>query len=445
MKKNILLFSFLSLLLFSSTAVASDFSIHGYYRNRVVNGHDFDLQSPNSAIPNSNDRFGYISYNQMRLRLEPHFKLNDHVALHSIFDVLDNVTFGSSNTQELNVLAPAIGTLTFPPGAGSFYVTGGTAGQNGSINVRAVWADILSPIGLFRIGRQPSHWGLGIFQNDGKERQSDFGDMQDRIAWLVQYDLGGPGSISTGLAWDIPFEAQFDPRTDGLDGQVKSNSEDANQWGAFVLYEQDNMQLGVLGGYRRRTGNSGATTITVTDAAGNSVASGIDGNTNLYFGDLYGKYKYGNVYVKAEGIFVGGKVTTGLAVDGIAFEGIGAAAAGNTCGSGGIICLPAGQDIQVVMAALEAGAEYKFGGEWNVKTGFAQGDQRILSSKITQLGFRPDYQIANLMFNIPLGTSPTLYDVTTGANLVGGKPITGNYINNALYLSAGYKHKFTLP
>ena len=97
------------------------------------------------------------------------------------------------------------------------------------------------------------------------------------------------------------------------------------------------------------------------------------------------------------------------------------------------------------MAALEADAAYDFGGEANLKTGFASGDGDILSSRITQLGFRPDYQIALMMFNLPLGTSPSFYDSTLGTQLAGGVPITGNYINNAFYVSTGYKHRFDLP
>jgi hypothetical protein len=38
------------------------------------------------------------------------------------------------------------------------------SGENGAINVRRIWMDILKPIGKFKLGRQPSNWGLGIFK-----------------------------------------------------------------------------------------------------------------------------------------------------------------------------------------------------------------------------------------------------------------------------------------
>lgn len=437
------IFAAAGLLMLVRSASAADFSLHGYFRNRVVMNDDLDLHRANNSIPHSNDRFGFISYNQMRLRLEPNFKLNDNLSLQAQFDVLDNVLFGTQSTRELSIIAPVVGVQTLPPGAGSFYMSGPTAvGDNGAINVRRVWADILTPIGKFRIGRQPSHWGLGIFQNDGNERQGDFGDTADRILYLLQYDLMDAGSITGGLLWDIAYEAQFDPRTRGLAIPPPPNSRDTQQYGGIVVFERPDFSVGVFGGLRRRNGADGATTMTVNDALGNATAAGIDGDTLLYFADLYGRYTWENYKFQIEGLYIGGKVTTGLAIGAIPFSGLGAGQ--------GIIQLPSNQTIQTWNAAFEAEAHYKFGGAWKFQAGFAEGDGSPLSQRITQLGFRPDYQIALIMFNMPLGSSPSLYGPRAGGGggtefLAGGQPITSNYINNAIYVSAGYKHKFEFP
>ncbi len=436
---------------FSSSAYAIDFSTHGYYRTRVVTLDNTDLQRTNNSIANSNNRFGFVSYNQMRLRLEPNLKLNDHLSIQSEIDILDNILYGTKDTEELNVLSPLVGTLTMPAGSGSFWMNGGVAGANQAINIRRVWADILTPIGKFRIGRQPSHWGLGIFQNDGRGRQSDFGDTADRILYLFQKDLAGASSITGGLLWDIAYEAQHDQRL-GFGGTVQSlampgNSRDTQQYAAMFLYNRPEVTVGVFGGIRRRDGRNGATTMTVTDAQLNEVSAGVDGDTLLYFADLYARYQYQNYKFQLEAVYLGGKVSTGLAVDAIPFQGLGAADPSNPCGSGGIICLPQDQSMQVLMAAFEAEADYQWGGSWKIQTGFAQGDGDVLSGKITQLGFRPDYQIALLMFNRPLGTSPSYYGEPayspgTTAKLGGGQWVSGNYINNAVYLTTGYKHEF---
>jgi len=433
---------FLLLSIACNDALAVDFSVHGYYRNRVVTTDDLDLQRPNNSIPYSNNRFGFISFNQMRLRLEPTLKLNDFLSLQSQFDILDNVLFGTSDTQELHIIAPVLGDQTLPPGAGSIYMTGPhTVGENGAINFRRLWADILTPIGKFRIGRQPSNWGMGIFQNDGNELQGDFGDTADRILYAVQYDVPGTGAVTGGLLWDIAYEAQFDPRINLLQTSPPSNNRDCQHYGAFFLFERPEAAVGLMGGLRRRNGPNGQTTMEVTDALGNTVAAGIDGNTLVYAADLYARYSYENYDFKLEGVYLGGKITTGLALDAIPFAGLGAGE--------GIIQLPPDQKLQVFMAAFEASGHYPTGDRWKFQGGFAQGDGSPLSQNITMYGFRPDYQIALMMFHYPLGTSPSLYGQKAGGGggteyLAGGKSITSNFINNALYFTAGYNHKFDL-
>lgn len=432
----------LAVLLIADIASAADFSVHGYYRNRVVANDDLDLQQPNRNIPYTNSRFGFVGYNQMRLRLMPNFKLNDYLSVQAQLDVLDNIVYGTNSTQQLSVTAPVVGPQTLPPGAGSFYMTGpATVGPGGAINVRRIWMDVLSPVGKFRVGRQPSNWGLGIFQNDGNELQGDFGDTADRILYLLQYDVVDTGTITGGLLWDYAYTAQFDPRINGLATPESSYSRSCQQYAGVFMFERPEFTAGLFTGLRRRKGPTGATTMQVTDALGNTVSAGIDGYTLLYFADLYARYTWENYNFKFEGIYIGGKVTTGLALNAIPFAGLGAGQ--------GIIELPARQDMQVFMAAFEAEGSYKFGGAWKFQAGYAPGDSTPLSQKVTQLGFRPDYQIALMMFNMPLGTSPSLYGQRAGGGggteyLAGGQSITSNYVNNALYLTAGYKHKFDI-
>jgi len=94
-----------------------DFSAHGYFRTRANAFFELDTQRPNNL---GNDRFGLVSFNQMRLRVEPVLKLNDHLSLHSQFDILDNIVFGSNNTDELVLNDPIIGTVALPAGGGGF-------------------------------------------------------------------------------------------------------------------------------------------------------------------------------------------------------------------------------------------------------------------------------------------------------------------------------------
>jgi hypothetical protein len=214
------------------------------------------------------------------------------------------------------------------------------------------------------------------------------------------------------------------------------------------MFEKPEATVGIIGGLRRRNGADGATTMTVRGPTCSTyditnpdcnVAAGIDGNTMMYFVDLYGRYSYGDYSFKIEGNYLFGKVSTGLALNAIPFAGLSAGQ--------GIIELPPDQNLQTFNVAFEAEGKYKTGDEWKFQSGFAQGDETPLSNNITMFGFRPDYQIALMLFNMPLGTTPSLVGAKAGGGggseyLAGGMPITSNYINNALYFTLAYKHKF---
>ncbi len=415
-------------------AMAMDFTSHGYYRTRFVGLYNLDLQNNNNAIANTNNQNSLIYFTEMRLRVEPTLKLNDFLQIRSQIDILDDITYGNNVTVQQEIQSPVIGTITMPAGAGSNSLTGGAAGANGSINVRRVWMDVTTPIGKFQIGRQPSHWGLGIFQNDGNGRQADFGDTADRILFLTQFPVTDKGTLTAGALWDIAYEAQRDPRVSGLATAIRENGQDTNQYAVILYYEQPEFSIGTFSGLRRRHGGSGTTT-TARDVNGTLQPAGIDGNTLMYFGDVYARVNLKHYRFQGEYVYLGGHISTGVAINAIPFQGLAAP---------GIIQLPANQSIGVSMGAIEAKGFYDWGGEWEVKGGFAQGDTSPLSNKITQYGFRPDYQVALLMFNYPLGVSPTLRNAATGAKLTGGMPITGNFINNAMYATTAYMHNIDI-
>lgn len=454
--KKILSF-FLFVLLFPSVASAFDFAIHGYLRNRIVYYHDLDTQRPNSSVNQGglgdNDRFGSILFAQERLRVEPILKINDNLSIQSQFDVLDNIIQGTQETKKIDFLSPIVGSIQLPGAGGAIGVTGGEAGENKALNIRRVFADILTPGGKFRIGRQPSHVGLGIFQNDGNGLNDDFGDTADRILYMAALETKKLGTINFGAVADFTFTAQQDPRISGLGRAISGPTEDMHQFAGVLLYDFKDFSLGTFSGIRYRNGREGATTTTarqillgpsgtpLPDANGNaqlgeSVPAGKDGDTLLYFADLYGEYKRGPIRVRGEYIFLKGKLSTGVAIDAIPFNNLPANARGP-------IELQEQNNALIQMGAMEADANFDFG-EFHFQGGYASGDARPLSQKITQFGFRPDYQIALLLFHTPLGSSPRVTQANGNGSgsrsLVGAVPVTGNYINNAIYSTIAYAH-----
>ncbi|PIR21210.1 MAG: hypothetical protein COV45_00250 [Deltaproteobacteria bacterium CG11_big_fil_rev_8_21_14_0_20_47_16] len=408
--------------------------MHGYYRTRFIPLYNIDLQGNNTNIANSNNSNSLMYFTQQRLRIEPTAKFNDYLQISSQIDFLDNILYGTNTPVRQQILDPVIGTITAPATAGAVSIVGGPAGEGGSINVRRIWMDIMTPIGKLRIGRQPSHWGLGIFQNDGNIRQGDFGDTFDRVLYLAQMPVGPKGALTLGGLWDIPFEAQTDPLTTNLSTSTVANGQNMGQYAFVGYYEQPEFTIGTFSGIRRRSGGNGTTT-TARDINGTLQAAGIDGPTLMYFLDAYARVNLKHHRFQFEYIYLGGHVSTGIAIDAIPFTGLAAP---------GIIQLPANQSIGVNMAAAEAKGFYDFGGEWEARGGFAQGDSSPLSNKITQYGFRHDYQLGLMMFYYPLGTSPSLYSSATGAKLAGGQAITGNNINNAIFATVKYMQEINV-
>lgn len=491
---------FISFFLFALTlgyelpAKAIEFTAHGYYRARFEFTHDLDLQRPNEGIVpgdpanNSNDRFGTVAFAQQRFRLQPSLKFNDHISIHGEIDFLDNLLFGQSDVETLQFANPIVGSLILPEAQAPYGVVGSSGGATvgsggGNFNVRQVYVDVMTSGGKFRIGRQSFKWGLGILSNDGGGMEGDYGDIFDRIFYAAGFNFNNGGQLLLSVVYDFAFEAQADPSIAGLDGGLASNWSDVMQGGLVLMYQTENFQIGTLGMVRYRNGEDGEPATTATyiydkatdgfcpDSATPSVTcdddvkvrndpntgqplidgisgiekpAGIDGDTLLYIIDLYTSFTIAKNYkFSFEGAYIGGKIAPGVAIDAIVLDD--AAQAGITNPLAEPITLPLNgtqNDVQIFMAAFEGQAKWNFGGEVNIQAGYASGDEAPLSSKITQLGFRPDYDIALMMFDVPLGTSPAFR--IGGITELGRKPMTPNYVNNAIYFTFEYKQEFDI-
>ncbi len=166
----------------------------------------------------------------MRFRLEPIINLGDQVRILAQVDLLDNLVLGS--TPE--------GAYYEPSGVGGrspwvplrFFGTTQVSptGRNSlteAISVRRVWAEVTTPFGQLHFGRMGSHWGLGMFHNDGNRLDDDYGDTVDRIF------------LSTRL-WGILFSpgVEFVDQgpTTGLWGESQGQALDAGQLDDVAQY-----------------------------------------------------------------------------------------------------------------------------------------------------------------------------------------------------------------
>ena len=120
---------------------------------------------------------------------------------------------------------------------------------NGFKNIQPRWlyADFRTPIGLFRVGQQPNHWGLGVLANDG-DHPTLFGDYRygsiaERILFATK--PGGKDSeVTVALAGDLIYRDNNARLTRG---------DHAFQGLAAILWEHGPGTLGLWGVYRNQT------------------------------------------------------------------------------------------------------------------------------------------------------------------------------------------------
>ncbi|MFO1518643.1 MAG: hypothetical protein U1F57_03105 [bacterium] len=442
MKKFLISLAALASLFGPASSFALDFSAHGYYRLRLEASHNLDLQKGSNisqGLQGDNNRFGTLFYGIQRFRLDPALKVSDNISFQAQIDFLDDVMFGSNDTRQLNVFNPITGTLSLPGANGAFGVTGGRGGDivtggGGNVNLRRLYVDLLTPIGKFRLGRQPSHWGLGIFQNDGNDWDSLFGDTFDRFLYIGKWDFKNGSNLAFATLVDFAFQNSGVPAINLLEGPVTGAAHDTYQFTQALLYQRPHLEVGTYAGLRLRGGTKGTTT-TALDASGNRIPAGNDGNTAAFYIDGYVKWEHDPIKIQAEYVYLGGKIGTGVCIDAVQVP------AGFQNPLPNPVCLKGSNDLSVNMGAMEVEGNHG-NEEWKFISGFAQGDSSPLSNRITQFGFRPDYHVGLLLFQEPLGTSPAIQ--VNGQTKLGNKPITSNFVNNAVYIGATYKHKFDL-
>ena len=153
------------------------FGLEGYYRVR------------GQAFPGFfEDSEGWPSYIQHRLRLSPVVSYGDDTKLQLEIDAIDDVVWGDN--------ASLAATSLF---AGSPSNTDLEGGEVGSLKLNRVWMEFPIPVGIMRVGRQPSNWGLGLLANAGDGFDDNFGENHygatyDRILFATR-----PLAVAQGI------------------------------------------------------------------------------------------------------------------------------------------------------------------------------------------------------------------------------------------------------
>ena len=285
---------------------------------RTLGCHDavIDEDMPGTEGPTSDaDRpcEDSVKSTNIRLRLEPTVNVNETTSVHFQVDVLDNLVLGTQPSGNPGQTSPlgAFEDDQDPPEAGKNWATD-------SIRVKRAWAEVQTPLGIIKFGRQPSHWGLGIYQNSGGEDpinggydyDGDYGDDVDRISFSTLI----PGTKLRGaLAFDWPINGISSGQTDNAarGGQPwdLDDNDDVTQW-TLVMSRMDApsdfadavdrgelaINYGVYFSYRTQG----------WDYTGTDIGTAFDPNafvpraSTMYIPDAWVKLAVGKVLIEAE-------------------------------------------------------------------------------------------------------------------------------------------------
>ena len=137
---------------------------------------------------------------------------------------MDNLVLGSTPDFAGNLRRPDVPLVAFsgaqaPPSAG-------VNGFSDSVRVKEAYAE-WQPAFLLRVGRQASHWGLGLLANGGQERDDDFGDYTDRA--LLLFKVFG---VYVAGAWDYVYSGAVTDDPGDFFGQPQDlgSADDVNQF-----------------------------------------------------------------------------------------------------------------------------------------------------------------------------------------------------------------------
>ncbi len=263
------------------------FFLHGEHQIRYQAQRTFPLVATATDINRrpglAEDSIGQNQFVSHWLRVTPRLQIRDHLEVVGQLDVLTGVLFGER----------AHGTSADQTPRDDY---------NGFGNIQARWlyAQYKVPFGLFRVGLQPNHWGMGILANDG-DHPSLFGDyrygsISERILFATK--PGGQDSdFYVALAGDLVYRDQ---------NATLSKGQQAFQGVLAAFYEHGYNKLGVFSTIRHQENakNSGSNLFPYTDTIdalavdlNGRVAAQIPGHDAFVFAEAEAAYIAGSTNI----------------------------------------------------------------------------------------------------------------------------------------------------
>lgn len=121
-----------------------------------------------------------INTSNTRLRLLPTIQLTETMAVHAQLDLFDNFVLGEGTIQR----------------------------SDQTVVARRAWAEVSTPLGTFKVGRMPDHFGLGVVRNAGLWANTDYASWA--TLWQPQILANVGGNNPVGYALDNDYGDSID-------------------------------------------------------------------------------------------------------------------------------------------------------------------------------------------------------------------------------------------
>ncbi|WP_437285486.1 hypothetical protein [Sorangium sp. So ce406] len=214
------------------------FSLQGEYQLRYRAMTDLRLRAPPLSDPGATT-LGQHQYIAHWLRLSPRLHLADKASIVAQIDVVRGLIAGDT-TRHVEQVRDARAEL-------SWY----------EVHPRHLYLEVPSSVGVFRVGQQGAHWGMGLLVNDG-ERATLFGDpergsLMERVLFAAT-PMGRSGPLLVTVAADLVFEdSAADLLGNDVEGQDEGEGDRALQAVISALWRARRGEIGAYGALRRQT------------------------------------------------------------------------------------------------------------------------------------------------------------------------------------------------
>ncbi len=392
------------------------FDLEGYYRTRG---------NAMWGLYNGQEEAG--RYMQQRLRLQPVISFQDRAKVVLMADALDDVVWGDNMSY--------MPTAVFAQDPSYNAANGDTVDWLGrptdSVYIKRAWMEFKVPVGVVRVGRQESNWGMGILSNNGNGFDDTFGENHygstfDRVmfatrplaiaqAAMGKEDSGIPFFMAVGVdrlvedpldlyygyqcnrldandnAIDADhgdYDRRCDPDRDGYhtlehDYVDETRTPDQRNGDWWVDNDDDAWELVLVAIYKGEDLDWGKSKADFTFGAYSIFRKHDETNSNVKIFDIYSKLAYRGIYFESEVVNIRG-VTDGIALRG-AYD------------PSGNLANPLHKDANIWGAVGRLGYQQK---QFTLmgEAGFASGDENPADQEFTARALHPDFNVGLILF-----------------------------------------------